>query len=117
MKFRCRAVAQRALCHRNLGCLKQATKSLLLIVVHDENGKLRGLMRSSKQTEGSNVAFEYVITCDKLERIATLIDVKTRYNFLTISSKIKHTFCKLLGLSCVLSIILMATFWTGKYKT
>lgn len=46
--------------------------------MQDENGKLRGLMRSSKRTEGSNVAFEYVITSDKLERIATLIDVKTR---------------------------------------
>ena len=61
-------------------------KSVLLIVIHDEIGELRGLMRSSKQTEGSNVAFEYIITCDKLERIATLIDVKTCYNSRPISS-------------------------------
>ena len=86
MQLRCTAITQRAFCHRDLGCQKYATKSVLLIVTHDENGKLRGLMRSSKQTEGSNVAFEYVITCDKLERIATLIDVKTRYNSLPISS-------------------------------
>lgn len=41
-------------------------------------------MRSSKQTEGSNVAFEYLITCDKLA--SKLERRETRFYTLPISS-------------------------------
>ena len=77
-------------------------------------------MRCSKQTEGSNVAFRirnYMRQASEDSRLDRRENTFLLTTDFVVSYKMKHTFCKLLGLSCVLSIILMATFWTGKYKT